>query len=43
MKLWQIASYAQRQSLCEPVMPNSRRPFGTDEHKATTGDRWRML
>lgn len=40
--LWQIANYAQRPSLCGSALLNSRRPFGTDEHKATTGDRWRM-
>ncbi len=40
--LWQATSYAQLSQLCGSVTPNSRRPFGIDEHKATPGDRWRM-
>lgn len=42
MKLWQIANYAQRQTLCGSVAPSSVSPFGMlDEHKATPGHRWR--
>lgn len=38
--LWQTANYAQRQTLCGSVAPSSVRPFGLDEHKATSpGDR----